>query len=73
MFDVILSIIAILMAVLALAVVVSQSQKGLNLWSLCVCLLLLALQEGFDLLCLHQPDAHTFYKTGAMLSEALRG
>lgn len=71
MLTTLLSIIAIIMALLAFAAAISQSQKGLNLWSLCACLLLLALLESFDLLSLQLADTHEFYKMAALLSEAL--
>ena len=71
MLAILFSILAIVMAVLAFTAAVNQSQKGLNLWSLCACLLLLALQESFDLLSLHLAETHEFFKMAALLGEAL--
>ena len=71
MLELSLQSLAIIMAVLALAVALGQSRQGLNHWSLCACLLLLALLEGFDLLSLWQLADHQFYKTAGLLVESL--
>jgi hypothetical protein len=71
MFAVVLSIVAIVMAVLSMATAFRLSQRGLNLWSLSACLLLLALLEGFDQLSLHFIEDHNLFKTITLLVEAL--